>query len=300
LTPHEITLTFPPMKRLRIAIDQMAPVLGDLDANFARHLDAVRWAKREKADLLVFPELSLTGYLVRGMVHHVAIPIDDPRLGNLSREAGKTALVVGFIEHATDGRYFNVASYLAGGRVQATQRKLFLPNYGMFEEKRFFAQGERVEPFDAPWGRTGMLICFDILHPAAGYLMEQAGVRLLINISDSPARGINGDGLMAGERIFRTAQEAHSRLLGLITVYVNRVGTEEGLTFWGGSQIMDPFGNALLTMAEYEPQRAVCEVDLSVVDRARTTFPHLKESRPDLILQEMWRLRNGDAPVAQP
>ena len=282
------------MKRLRISIDQMAPVLGDLDANFQRHLDAARWAKREKADLLVFPELSLTGYLVRGMVHHVAVACDDERLANLSREAGQTKIVLGLIERAADGRFFNIAAYLADGGVRAIQQKLFLPNYGMFEEKRFFAQGERLEPFDAPWGRTGMLICFDILHPAAGYLMEQAGVRVLINISDSPARGINGDGLMAGERIFRTAQEAHSRLLGLITVYVNRVGTEEGLSFWGGSQVMDPFGNALLTMAEYAPDRAICEVDLSVVDRARTTFPHLKESRPDLILQEMSRLRSAE------
>lgn len=284
------------MKRLRLAIDQMAPVLGDFEANLTRHLDAIHWAKREQADLLVFPELSLTGYLVRGMVHHVAMRRDDPRLLNLAKQAGPMAVTLGFVEAAPDGQFFNVAGYLHGERVQAIQRKMFLPNYGMFDERRFFAAGDRLESFDTPWGKAGMLICFDLLHPAAGYLHEQAGVRLLISISASPARGISPSGEMAGETVFRLAQEAHARLLGLMTIYVNRVGTEEGLTFWGGSQVMDPFGTVLCELPTYEESRAICEIDMTTIDRARSLFPHLKEGRPDFILQEMWRIRNGTVP----
>jgi len=284
------------MKRLRLAIDQMAPVLGDLEANLERHLDAIRWARREKADLIVFPELSLTGYLVRGMVHHVAIKRDDARLANLSRQAGSMAVVLGFVEQSEDGQFFNSAAYIEGGGVRAIQRKLFLPNYGMFDERRFFASGQTLESFDTPWGKAGMLICFDLLHPAAGYLHEQSGVRLLITISASPARGITADGDMAGEMVFRLAQETHARLLGFMTIYVNRVGTEEGFTFWGGSQVVDPFGRVLCELPMYEETRAVCEIDMETVARARSLYPHLKEGRPDFILQEMWRIRQGQIP----
>jgi predicted amidohydrolase len=284
------------MKRLRLAIDQMAPALGDLDANFERHLDAVKWAKSEKADLLVFPELSLTGYLIRGMVHHVAIRRNDPRLADLSSRAGQMAVVLGMIEHSDDDRYFNAEAFLSAGRVHAVQHKLFLPNYGMFDERRFFASGDRVESFDTPWGKAGMLICFDLLHPAVGYLLEQSGVRLLISISASPARGITADGNMAGEMAFRLGQESFARLLGLMTIYVNRVGTEEGLTFWGGSQVVDPFGRVLCELPMYEEARAICDIDMESVTRARSIFPHLKEGRPDFILQEMLRIRNTGTP----
>lgn len=284
------------MNRLRLAIDQLSPALGDLDANFERHLEAIQKARRGKADLLVFPELSLTGYLVRGMVHHVAIKRDDARLIKLAREAGSTAVVLGFVERAPDGQFFNAAAYLQNGAVVAVQRKLFLPNYGMFDEARFFAAGDRLESFDTPWGKAGMLICFDLLHPAAGYLHEQSGVRLLITISASPARGISAEGDMAGEIVFRLAQESLARLLGLMTIYVNRVGTEEGLTFWGGSQVIDPFGKTLCELPMYEEAESICDIDMESVTRARSLFPHQKEGRPDFILQEMWRIRHGQIP----
>jgi predicted amidohydrolase len=279
------------MKRLRLAIDQMSPVLGDINTNLGEHREAIGWAKRQKADLIVFPELSLTGYLVRGMVAHVGMAPGDSRLVRLAKEAGKLGVILGFVEKAPDGQLFNSAGYIKDGALRAIQRKLFLPNYGMFDEKRFFASGPRIEPFDTPWGRMGMLICFDMLHPAAAYLHQQAGVRILITISAAPARGVGPDGFMAGAEGFRIAQRANSRLLGLVTAYVNRVGNEEGMIFWGGSEVLDPFGQPLCSLPEYDVARAVCEIDLEAIGRARTLFPHLKEGRPDLILQEMWRLR---------
>jgi len=288
------------MKRLRVAIDQMAPVLGDIDANIKSHQDAVRWAKSKKAELLIFPELSLSGYHVRGMVPHVALAAQGRHLKKLAESAGSLGVIAGFVEKSTDGQFYNSAAYIRDGHVQGVQRKLFLPNYGMFDEKRFFASGHRVSPFEMPWGRVGVLICFDALHPAAAYLFEQAGARVLVTISASPMRGIRSDGSMSAEESFRLAQRAHARLLGLVTILVNRVGTEEGLTFWGGSHVYDPFGDELLSMPTYEPQRAICDIDLETVSRARTLFPHLKEGRPGFVLQEMWRLRmESDGDVAQ-
>lgn len=202
-------------------------------------------------------------------------------------------MIFGFVEKARDGRFYNAAAYLKDGAVRAVQRKMFLPNYGMFDEKRFFAEGDRLEPFDAPWGRTGVLICYDALHPAAAYLHEQAGAQLIVTVAASPARGIGPEGSMSGREIFRIAHHAHSRLLGLPTVFVNRVGSEEGLTFWGGSQVVDPSGEPVCELPEYESAREICDIDLEATSRARTRFPHLKEGRPDFILQELWRLRMG-------
>ena len=284
------------MKRLRVAIDQRAPRIGDIAANMTSHRESVGWARKQKADLLVFPELSLTGYLVMGMVSQVALAPDDPLLMGLARDAGPLGVILGFVERAADGRFYNSAAFLKDGAVRAIQRKMFLPNYGMFDEKRFFAEGDRLEPFDTPWGRTGILICYDALHPAAAYLHEQAGARLIVTIAASPARGIGPEGTMTGREIFRVAHRAHARLLGLPTVFVNRVGTEEGLTFWGGSQVLDPQGEIVCELPEYEEARELCEIDLEATARARTRFPHLKEGRPDFILQELWRLRMGPRP----
>ncbi|MBI5867690.1 MAG: hypothetical protein HZB43_05275 [candidate division Zixibacteria bacterium] len=289
------------MKRLRVAIDQLAPRLGDIETNAATHRASILWARKQKADLLVFPELSLTGYLIMGMVARTALTSADPVLAGLAAEAGPLGVILGFVEKASDGRFYNSAAYLKDGAVRAVQRKMFLPNYGMFDEKRFFAEGDRLEPFDAPWGRTGILICYDALHPVAAYLHEQAGAQLIVTVAASPARGIGPDGSMSGREIFRSAHLAHSRLLGLPTVFVNRVGTEEGLTFWGGSQVIDPLGQSLCEMPEYESCREICEIDLEATARARTRFPHLKEGRPDFILQELWRLRMGPRlPVITP
>jgi NAD+ synthase (glutamine-hydrolysing) len=284
------------MKRLRVAIDQMAPRLGEIKDNAATHRESIEWARREKADLLVFPELSLTGYLVTGMVSRVALAPEDPILAELARDAGKLGVILGFVEKTADGRCYNSAAYLLDGTVAAVQRKMFLPNYGMFDEKRFFAEGDRLEPFDTPWGRTGILICNDALHPVVAYLHEQAGAQLIVTISASPARGLSPDGSMMVRENFQIALRAQSRLLGLPTVYVNRVGTEEGLTFWGGSQVLDPQGDILCQLPEYESARSVCEIDLEATARARTRFPHLKEGRPDFILNELWRLRMGPRP----
>jgi len=284
------------MKHLRLAIDQMAPHLGDIKANIDRHREGIIWAQREKADLIVFPELSLTGYLVRGMVNQVGLAPEAPGMAALARHAGEMGVILGFIEKAPDGQYYNSAAYMQGGRLQGIQRKLILPNYGMFEERRFYAAGDKVVPIDTPWGRMGIMICFDALHPAVAYLHEQAGARILVTISASPARAIGPEGEMGGREVFRIAQRAHARLCGQLAVFVNRVGTEEGLIFWGGSEVLDPAASVLCELPEYDEARQVVEIDLESIERARYLFPHLKEGRTDLILQELWRTRMGVPP----
>ena len=135
------------MKPCRVALAQIAPRLGQLDANVALHLEAIQRARREGAGLVAFPELSLTGYLLRDDVPEVAVTLDDPRLSRLLRASREIDVLVGLVEEAPGHRFHNTAAYLSGGRVLHVHRKVYLPTYGMFDEGRDFAAGDRFRAF---------------------------------------------------------------------------------------------------------------------------------------------------------
>jgi len=144
---------------------QIAPVLAHRERNLALHLEQIEAARRQGADLVVFPELSLTGYFVRDMVPDVAIRAASPAIGRLMEAAGPTALVVGFVEESAQHRFYNSALLAEEGRIVHVHRKVYLPTYGLFDEQRYFAAGERIEAFDtARFGRVGLLICEDFWH----------------------------------------------------------------------------------------------------------------------------------------
>ncbi|MFV2070814.1 MAG: nitrilase-related carbon-nitrogen hydrolase, partial [Pirellulales bacterium] len=143
---------------VRVALAQIAPVLGDLERNLETHLETIARAKAEDANLIIFPELSLTGYFLRDMVPDVAIPADAPELRLLVEAAGAMDLVVGFVEETDKHLFYNSVFYASGGRIVHVHRKVFLPTYGLFDEARYFARGQRVRAFDVPphgGGRLG-------------------------------------------------------------------------------------------------------------------------------------------------
>src|SRR5262245_24233345 len=143
-----------PSNTLRLALAQIEPVLGDLDSNVSRHLTWARKAVRAGADLVVFPELSLTGYPLQDLVAEVAVPLHPPRpLQPLLDMSRRIAMVVGLVEETPAHRFHNSALFLSGGRVRHVHRKVYLPTYGMFDEGRFFAAGDRLEAFATPFGR---------------------------------------------------------------------------------------------------------------------------------------------------
>ena len=156
---------------MKIALAQIAPHLGNLKKNWDLHLEVAAKARRAKADLLVFPELSLTGYKLRDLVESVAQDPDrSPHFRELKALSRDLALVVGFIEERREERgiFYNSAAFLAGGRILHIHRKVFLPTYGMFEEARFWAPGNHFGTFKGPFGPTGLMICRDFLHLNAG------------------------------------------------------------------------------------------------------------------------------------
>src|SRR5213594_3040238 len=170
-----------PVGSLRIALAQVEPVLGDLAANVRMHL---RWAKeaaQRGSDLVLFPELSLTGYLLQDLVSEVSVRLDSPSpirpLLAMSRRLG---LVFGLVEETEGHRYHNSAVFLEGGRIRYVHRKVYLPTYGMFDEGRDFAAGDRLQAFPTRLGRMGMLICEDLWHTSTALVLAQDGADYLL------------------------------------------------------------------------------------------------------------------------
>ena len=155
--------------------------------NLALHLEQIEAARRQHADLIVFPELSLTGYFVRDMVPDLAISPTGPEIRQLIEAAGAMSLVVGLVEESPRHRFYNAALWAEGGRVVHVHRKVYLPTYGLFDEQRYFAAGERFLAFDtARFGRVGILICEDFWHLSAAAIMQAEEVDLLICTANSP------------------------------------------------------------------------------------------------------------------
>ena len=177
----------------RVALAQIAPVLADRQRNAALHLQQIAAAREQEADLIVFPELSLTGYFVRDMVPDVALAADAPEIRDLLEAAGPMAVVLGFVEESPQHRFYNTALYAEGGRIVHLHRKVYLPTYGLFDEQRYFAAGERFAAFNtARFGRMGILICEDFWHLSAAAIMQAEEIDVLVCPSNSPARGVEG------------------------------------------------------------------------------------------------------------
>jgi predicted amidohydrolase len=279
------------VRTLRVALAQISPALGDTARNLPLHLDAARDAKRDGADLVVFPELSLTGYLLRDQVPDVALRPEDPAFRRLLRASKDIDLLVGFVEEAPGHRYHNSAAYLSGGRIVHLHRKIYLPTYGMFDEGRDFAPGEKIRRFDAPFGPAGILICEDCWHPTCAWLLAQEGAEVLLVLSSGPTRGARPKRGVTSLGVWHDLLRTTAQFQTTYVVYVNRVGYEDGLNFGGGSVAVDPFGRIVTSLPALDPGLGVAELDAEVLRRARTAYPLLRDEKLDLVARELERIR---------
>jgi predicted amidohydrolase len=288
---------------MRIGLAQVAPELGRLDANLARHGELIEDARRQAVDLLVFPELGLTGYLLQDLNVEVAMRADDARLAGLAEQAAGISAVVGFVEESDDHRLFISAALLEEGTVRAVTRKAYLPNYGLFDERRFFAGGERVAAVDSRLGvRLGISICEDFWHLPVPYLLALDGAQVLVNISSSPGRDVAAvvEGGLGTADAWRVLLRTYAMLTTCFLVYVNRVGVEESVTFWGGSEVIDPAGHTVFRAPLHEEGLFVVEVDPDELRRERLSLPLLRDERPDLVLGQLERIARARAGVDDP
>jgi NAD+ synthase (glutamine-hydrolysing) len=287
---------------LRIGLAQLAPRLGDVAANVALHRDWIARALDQQVDLLVFPELGLTGYLLQDLNAEVAMPADDARLAELAAAAGQMSAVVGFVEEAADHRLFISAALLEGGQVAHVVRKAYLPNYGLFDEQRFFAAGDRVAAIDSRLGvRLGLSICEDFWHLPVPLLHALDGAQLLVNISSSPGRDVSAtvEGGLGTAGSWQALLRTYAMLTGCHVVFVNRVGVEESITFWGGSEVLDPSGRTVLRAPLHEEGLFVAEMDRAEVRRQRVATPLLRDERPEMVARQLERLIRQRAGTAE-
>jgi predicted amidohydrolase len=275
---------------MRAALAQIAPRLADVDANLALHERALRDAAAQGAELVVFPELSLTGYLLEEAVPDVATTLDGPRMSALRALSKTAAAVVGFVEEAPGGRFFNSAAFLDRGEIVHVHRKVFLPAHGLFDEARHFAHGERIRAFDTRFGRVGMLVCRDFWHLGPAYVLAAQDLDVLCVASASPGRGASGaEGRFESATSVPLLGDVYARSFGVHVLHTNRVGVEDGVTFIGASEAYGPSGERLARAKDLDPDLVIVDADPAERRAARIRMPFLREERPHLILRELQR-----------
>lgn len=276
---------------LRVAMAQIAPALADRERNFALHLDRIEAARRQQADLVIFPELSLTGYFVRDMVPDLALSRNGPEVRQLIEAAGAMSLVAGMVEESPRHRFYNAAFFAEGGQIVHWHRKVYLPTYGLFDEQRYFAAGERFEAFDtARFGRVGILICEDFWHLSAAAIMQAEEVDMLVCVANSPARGVEGPKIATAET-YELITKAFAQLLGAVVIVVNRVGFEDGLCFWGGSMAVGPDGRIIAQAPMLDESLTIATINPAELRRQRMITPLARDERLLLTIEELKRIK---------
>jgi predicted amidohydrolase len=270
--------------------------LGVVESNLEKHLSQIEVAAKEGADLVIFPELSLTGYGLQDLaptVAHRAVP-EDPVFKQLLDASQDIDVVVGFVEEDLRNRFFISSAYLSGGAVSHVHRKVYLPTYGLFDEGRFFAWGDATVAFNTRFGRVGILICEDFWHVSPPYLLWLDGADIFIFISASPGRGLTSAPQLSTAQWVESINRAYASIFTSFVVHCNRVGYEDGLHFSGGSTVFDPDGD-LLAKAPYDQEALTfCEMDLNQLHRSRSRLPLLRDERTALTQRELNRILSRD------
>lgn len=309
--------------RMRLALAQLDARLGDVEANAERARRAIAEATAAGADLVVFPELYLSGYALRQLGPDVA-RTTARTADEVAQLVGGPALV-GFRERGRGGQTpatsegdegtaeiplrpgpgapegtrpgsdpptFDSAAFVAGGRVLHVHRKLYLVEYEPFGETQLFAPGEALRAFDTPLGRLATLVCNDAWQPFVPFVATQDGARVLLVPSCSSTA------VPEAEEYWRELTRFHARMLQCFVVFVNRVGRENGLTFWGGSHVIGPDGAVLAQAPRLEESLVYAELELERVERRREELRVVGDPRLDLLLTELARLGLKDGQAA--
>jgi predicted amidohydrolase len=264
-------------QKFKLALAQISCNRGEKTENLKKIEKIVTKAKKHSVDLIVFPEMALTGYKVRDEIYELAETIPGPSTSIVERIARKTGkyIIFGMPERSekTQATIFNSAVLVGPKGFVGKYRKMYLPTHSMFEEKRYFRPGYQPAVFDTELGRIGLIICYDIFFPEVARLTRLEGAQLLVCISASPA---------VRRTFFETLITARAMENTTFLAYVNLVGIEDGLQFWGGSRLVGPQGKTLVEAKYDEEDLVIGEVDYSDARSVETFVPVLRDLRPEL------------------
>jgi predicted amidohydrolase len=274
---------------MRVALAQIDSILGDTEENLRRSKEVVAEAKDRDTDLTVFPELSLSGYALGELGDDVPIEAHSKPISSLAEAAGEMAVVVGFCEEGRGFHTYNSAAYLEGGSIRHLHRKLYLPNYRIYEERKHYNPGQSMRAFDTRFGRMAMLICNDAWQTFLPFIAVQDGAQVLIIPADSGSYPSYPE-LLDTRDYWRGITRFYARMLECYVVFVNRVGKQDNLVFWGYSHVVDPWGTVVAEGPLHEEDLITVDIDLGNVRRRRREVPLVKEARLALLARELNRL----------
>ncbi len=274
---------------LKIGIAQFSPALGDLNRNLKTIHSYIDKARDDNCGLVTFPENALTGYFLRDLASEVAQSLDSEIISEIADASKDIDIILGFVENSKNMDNYLSASYFSKGKLVHTHRKIYLPTYGMFEDSRYFAHGERVRAFDTSYSRMGMLICEDALHPVLSYVLAMDGALVIHIIANSPLRGFLKKEVDTLEKWEETIHYL-SRLYGIYVIYTNRSGFEDGIQYGGNSIVFDPNGEVLNRAKKGEDDFITTTISIDEVHRARTRMPLVRDEIIPLSIKELERI----------
>jgi predicted amidohydrolase len=268
---------------LTVGLAQIDARLGDLASNLEKHLEWIERARERGVELLVFPELSLTGYRLLHLTTRAARRLDDcVEIDRLRGAAPEMRLLVGLVERGDQGVLYNSAVLLHRGEIAHVHRKLYLPTYGIFQEGRFMGPGSRLDLAGRPGEiAIGVLVCEDLWHPHLAHRLAMAGAQLLVVASASPGR-VGAGPIPSSQLDWESLTRSAALVNTMWVVYCNRTGWEEGSFYTGGSHVVRPGGEISHRAAFLEEELLVATLDLDEVDRLRWRLPLLREERSDI------------------
>ena len=301
---------------MKVAVYQTSPVLLDLKANLEDVIGKIHQGREKGAELIVFPELALTGYFVGQKYHKVALKMDSKEIKQLASATKGTAAVVGFIEESQSMNFYNSALVAVDGEIMFAYRKLNLPNYGVFEERKYFSHGKQIPVFRLHDFTIAVLICNDLWHPSLPYLgvCQKADVFVSIFSSSEGAMGTEFSNIESWGII----NTFYSRIFGIYNICANRVGEEEweekrsvlaaetaelisvddydqppqeySFNFWGGSEIINPFGQQIAKAALHKEDEIFAEISKDLLRRKKILLPYLRDDDPHFTYRELQRI----------
>jgi len=275
---------------LKIAVAQISSKLANIEDNLEKHLHYIERAIEEKSDIIFFPELSLTGYSVKDAVFDVAMLTDDKRLQPLYEASENISICLGLVELTDNYEAKNANLFLEKGKLVARHRKVYLPTYGVYEEKRYFTPGNRFRAFNTANGRFGMLICEDMWHPSSSSILALDGALTIFVNSAGILRGVHQKDKPENIQIWEDLNKTTAHLFTSYLVFCNRVGTEDGLMFWGGSEVIDPHGKVISKAPYFEENLLIAEIDELKLKHARIHNTYLSDERLDIVCEELQRI----------
>ena len=277
---------------MKIAAAQISSVLGNLEKNIEHHLKYCDEAIKNKTDMIVFPELSLTGYSLKDINFTIAVNIAKTKLlDKLKEKSKKISIICGLAEEDENFAIYNSGILISDGEIKFSHRKIYPPTYGLFEEFRYFSRGNECRAHDTKFGKIGLLVCEDLWHLSLPYTVAMDGAQIITGIASSPTRlSVNTDKFKNYE-INSEHHRTYARILSTYFVFSNRVGFEDGINFWGGSEIVDPFGNVLSAAKLFDEDMIYADINFEEVRRARHQARHFLDEDIDLTIKNLLKIR---------